>query len=52
MNCSLFIVKCEGFLVYVELMLIIIITMCFFFFHGVRRAVSVILRKRGRGIMD
>jgi hypothetical protein len=29
MNCSLLIVKCEGFFVYVELMLIII--MCFFF---------------------
>ena len=30
MNCSLLIVKCEGFFVYVELMLII--TMCFFFY--------------------
>ena len=65
MNCSLLIVKCEGFFVYVELMLIIImcfflwsseglliIIMCFFFFfYGARWAASVILRKRCWGIM-
>jgi len=33
MKCSLLIVKCEGFFVYVELMLIII--MCFFLWSSV-----------------